>query len=88
MRLARPRLFLELQHAIENRHPDIHSVRHDSSHAHSASWATRELMPNAGLWDMLPPHQNGRNTLEQVLKFKVQPGLQENRRRTACVKPQ
>lgn len=47
----------------------------DSSHAHSASWATKELMPNAELWDVLPPHQNGQNTLEQILKFKFRLGL-------------
>ncbi len=44
---------------------------YDSSHAHSASWATKELMPNAELWDVLPPHQNGVNTLEQILRFKA-----------------
>jgi hypothetical protein len=47
----------------------------DSSHAHSASWATKELMPDAELWDVLPPHQNGQNTLEQILKFKSRLGL-------------
>ncbi len=47
----------------------------DSSHAHSASWATKELMPDAELWDVLPPHQNGRNTLEQILRFKAKLGL-------------
>lgn len=47
----------------------------DSSHAHSASWATRELMPNAELWEVLPPHQNGANTLEQILRFKAKLGL-------------
>ena len=41
----------------------------DASHAHSASWALKELMPQAELWDVLPPHQNGRNTLEQILAF-------------------
>ncbi len=47
----------------------------DSSHAHSASLATRELMPDAELWEVLPPHQNGRNTLEQILRFKAKLGL-------------
>ncbi len=47
----------------------------DSSHAHSAAWATKELMPNAELWNVLPPHQNGANTLEQILKFKGKLGL-------------
>ena len=41
----------------------------DASHAHSAAWALKELMPRAELWDMLPPDQNGRNTLEQILAF-------------------
>lgn len=41
----------------------------DASHAHSASWALKELMPQAELWDVLPPHQNGSNTLEQILAF-------------------
>ena len=41
----------------------------DSSHAHSAAWALKELMPQAELWDVLPPHQNGQNTLEQILAF-------------------
>jgi len=41
----------------------------DSAHAHSASWALKELMPQAELWEVLPPHQNGQNTLEQILRF-------------------
>jgi pimeloyl-ACP methyl ester carboxylesterase len=41
----------------------------DAAHAHSASWALKELMPRAELWDVLPPHQNARNTLEQILAF-------------------
>lgn len=41
----------------------------DSSHAYSASCALRELMPNAEMWDLLPPQQNGANTLEQILRF-------------------
>jgi pimeloyl-ACP methyl ester carboxylesterase len=47
----------------------------DSSHAHSASWALKELMPDAELWDVLPPHHNGQNTLEQILGFKARLGL-------------
>lgn len=43
----------------------------DASHAVSASWALKELMPQAELWEVLPPHQNGENTLEQVLGFKA-----------------
>ncbi|MGH8650484.1 MAG: alpha/beta hydrolase, partial [Burkholderiales bacterium] len=42
----------------------------DASHAHSASWALKELLPRAELWDVLPPDQNGRNTLEQILAFE------------------
>ena len=41
----------------------------DSSHAYSASVALKELMPNAELWDVLPDRQNGRNTLESILRF-------------------
>jgi len=41
----------------------------DASHSHSASCALKELMPRAELWDVLPPDQNGRNTLEQILAF-------------------
>jgi pimeloyl-ACP methyl ester carboxylesterase len=47
----------------------------DAAHAHSASWALKELMPDAELWDVLPPHQNGQNTLEQILKFKAKLGV-------------
>jgi pimeloyl-ACP methyl ester carboxylesterase len=43
----------------------------DASHAVSAAWALKELMPQATLWEALPPHQNGVNTLEQVLDFKA-----------------
>ena len=42
----------------------------DASHAVSAAWALKELMPQAELWDVLPPRQNGANTLEQVRRFK------------------
>ena len=41
----------------------------DSSHAYSASLALKELMPNAELWDVLPDRQNGRNTLDEILRF-------------------
>jgi len=47
----------------------------DAAHAHSASWALKELMPNAELWDLMPPQQNGKNTLERILKFKAKLGL-------------
>ena len=41
----------------------------DSSHAYSASWALKELMPRAELWDVIAEEQNGRNTLEAILRF-------------------
>ena len=41
----------------------------DSSHAYSASWALKELMPKAQLWDVMAEEQNGRNTLEAILRF-------------------
>jgi hypothetical protein len=41
----------------------------DSSHAYSAACALRELMPRCEMWDLLPPQQNGQNTLEQILRF-------------------
>ena len=41
----------------------------DSSHAYSASLALKELMPRAQLWEVMPPQQNGRNTLEEILRF-------------------
>jgi hypothetical protein len=53
----------------EIRIPAFIQSGNDASHAHSASWALKELMPKAELWDVLPPHQNGRNTLEQILAF-------------------
>jgi hypothetical protein len=30
----------------------------------------KELMPQSELWEVLPPHQTGQNTLEQILRFK------------------
>jgi pimeloyl-ACP methyl ester carboxylesterase len=42
----------------------------DAVHTVSAAWALKELMPQAERWDVLPPHQNGQNTLEQILRFK------------------
>ena len=53
----------------EIRIPAFIQSGNDSSHAHSAAWALKELMPQAELWDVLPPHQNGQNTLEQILDF-------------------
>jgi len=41
----------------------------DSSHAYSASLALKELMPDAQLWSLLPQQQNGRNTLEEIVRF-------------------
>jgi pimeloyl-ACP methyl ester carboxylesterase len=41
----------------------------DASHATSAAWAMKELMPNAEFWNVLPPHQNGVNVLAALLDF-------------------
>jgi pimeloyl-ACP methyl ester carboxylesterase len=41
----------------------------DSSHAYSASLALKELMPSTELWDVMPPRQTGRNTLDEILRF-------------------
>ena len=41
----------------------------DSSHAYSASWALKELMPRAELWDVMAEQQNGRNSLAEILRF-------------------
>lgn len=54
---------------MEMRIPAFIQSGNDASHAHSAAWALKELMPQAELWNVLPPHQNGRNTLEQILAF-------------------
>jgi len=43
----------------------------DSRHTRSASWALKELMPQSELWEVLPPHQTGQNTLERILRFKA-----------------
>ena len=44
----------------------------DSRHTRSASWALAELMPKAELWDVVPPQQNGQNTLDRILRFTSQ----------------
>src|SRR5882672_8166583 len=41
----------------------------DSRHTRSASFVLKELMPQSELWEVLPPHQTGENTLEQILRF-------------------
>lgn len=41
----------------------------DASHSTSSAWAMKELMPNAELWNVLPPHQNGVNVLAAILDF-------------------
>jgi pimeloyl-ACP methyl ester carboxylesterase len=41
----------------------------DWAHSLSGSWAIKELMPNAELWDVLPPQQNAHNTLQKILGF-------------------
>ena len=48
----------------------------DASHATSAAWALKELMPRAEIWDVLPPHQNGPNVLARILAFKA--GVEQN----------
>lgn len=42
----------------------------DASHATSAAWAMKELMPASEIWNVLPPHQNGDNVLVQIVEFK------------------
>jgi pimeloyl-ACP methyl ester carboxylesterase len=42
----------------------------DTRHTVSASWALKELMPQAELWDVFPPRQTGQGVLEQILRFK------------------
>ena len=42
----------------------------DASHATSAAWALKELMPASEIWNVLPPHQNGSNVLEQIVELK------------------
>jgi hypothetical protein len=42
----------------------------DSRHTRSAAWALKELMPQSELWDVVPPHQSGENTLDRILRFK------------------
>jgi pimeloyl-ACP methyl ester carboxylesterase len=42
----------------------------DSRHTVSAAWTLKELMPQAELWDVLPPRQTGENTLAQILRFR------------------
>ena len=41
----------------------------DASHSTSSAWAMKELMPNAELWNVLPPHQNGASVLAAILDF-------------------
>jgi pimeloyl-ACP methyl ester carboxylesterase len=41
----------------------------DASHATSAAWAMKELMPNAEFWNDLPSHQNGGNVRAAILDF-------------------
>ena len=51
--------------------PSIIMSGADSRHTRSASWALKELMPNADLWDVFPPNQNGKNTLDELLRIKT-----------------
>lgn len=43
----------------------------DTRHTRSAAWALKELLPQAELWEVVPPHQTGANTLEQILAFRA-----------------
>lgn len=56
---------------MQIRVPALIMSGNDSSHAVSASWTLKELMPQSELWDVLPPRQTGQNTLEQILGFKA-----------------
>jgi len=49
--------------------PSLILSGNDASHAVSAAWALRELLPNAELWDVFPPDQTGENTIERILAF-------------------
>ncbi|MSQ70038.1 MAG: alpha/beta hydrolase [Betaproteobacteria bacterium] len=49
--------------------PSLILSGNDASHAVSAAWALKELLPNAHLWDVLPPDQTGENTIERILAF-------------------
>lgn len=44
----------------------------DDVHTVSSSWTMHELMSQSQLWDVLPPHQTGQNTLARILQFKAQ----------------
>lgn len=46
----------------------------DTRHTISASWALKELLPQAELWDVLPPQQTAQNTLQQILGFAARLG--------------
>jgi hypothetical protein len=48
--------------------PALISSGADRRHAVSASGTLKELMPQSELWGVLPPHQAGQNTLEQILR--------------------
>jgi pimeloyl-ACP methyl ester carboxylesterase len=41
----------------------------DASHATSAAWAMKELMPNAEFWNVMPSQQAGDNVLAALLDF-------------------
>jgi pimeloyl-ACP methyl ester carboxylesterase len=47
----------------------------DTRHTVSAAWSLAELMPQAELWDVLPPHQTGANVLDQILSFRSKLGM-------------
>ncbi len=43
----------------------------DEAHTVSCSWALHELIANSERWAVLPPDQNGSNTLDEILRFKT-----------------
>ncbi len=47
----------------------------DTRHTVSASWTLKELMPQAELWDVLPPAQTGENVLARILGFRSKLGV-------------
>lgn len=49
----------------------------DWAHSLSGSWAIKELLPDAQLWDVLPSEQNAQNTLEQILRFTSRIGTHD-----------
>jgi hypothetical protein len=57
--------------------PAIIMSGNDWAHSLSGSWAIKELLPDAQLWDVLPSEQNAQNTLEQILRFTSRLGTHD-----------